>query len=90
MEEKRLTHINKVTTRQIGGDSKLDNKELINNTKDVDNIIVMKDVVEMEEGTFVRVWLIWLVEIRALLVFIMHQALHLQTDLMFIAFKVVP
>ena len=52
MEEKRLAHINKVTTRQIGGDSKLDNKESINNTKDVDNIMVMKDVVEMEEGTF--------------------------------------
>ena len=52
MEEKRLAQINKVTTRQIGGDSKLDNKESINNTKDVDNIMVMKDVVEMEEGTF--------------------------------------
>ena len=47
MEEKRLAHINKVTTRQIGGDSKLNNKELTNNTKDVDNIIVMKDGVEM-------------------------------------------
>ena len=42
MEEKRLAHINKVTTRQIGGDSKLDNKELTNNTKDVDNIMVLK------------------------------------------------
>ena len=61
MEEKRLAHINKVTTRQIGGDSKLNNKELTNNTKDVDNIMVMKDVVEMEEGTFARVWLIWLI-----------------------------
>ena len=55
----------------------MDNKELSNNTQDVDNIMVMKDVVEMEEGTFARVWLIWLVEIRALLVFIMHHALHL-------------
>ena len=52
MEEKRLAQINKVTTRQIGGDSKLNNKELTNNTSDVDNIMVMKDVVEMEEGTF--------------------------------------
>ena len=52
MVEKKLAHINKVTTRQIGGDSKLDNKELTNNTSDVDNIMVMKDVVEMEEGTF--------------------------------------
>ena len=52
MEEKRLAHINKVTTRQIGGDSKLNNKELTNNTKDVDNIMVMKYVVEMEEGSF--------------------------------------
>ena len=52
MEEKRLAHINKVTTRQIGGDSKLDNKELTNNTKDVDNIMFMKDVVEIKEGTF--------------------------------------
>ena len=49
LEEKRLAHINKVTTRQIGGDSKLD------------NIMVMKDGVEMEEGTFARVWLIWLI-----------------------------
>ena len=47
-----MAHINKVTTRQIGGDSKLNNKELTNNTSDVDNIMVMKDVVEMEEGTF--------------------------------------
>ena len=52
MEEKRLAQINKVTTRQIGGDSKLNNKELTNNTSDMDNIMVMKDVVEMEEGTF--------------------------------------
>ena len=52
MEEKRLAQINKVTTRQIGGDSKLNNKELTNNTIDVDNIIVMKDGVEMEESTF--------------------------------------
>ena len=52
MEETRLAQINKVTTRQIGGDSKLNNKELTNNTSDMDNIIVMKDVVEMEEGTF--------------------------------------
>ena len=52
MEEKRLAQINKVTTRQIGGDSKLNNKELTNNTKDVDNIMVMKDVVEMKEATF--------------------------------------
>ena len=61
MEEKRLAHINKVTTRQIGGDSKLNNKESTNNTSDVDNIMVMKDGVEMEEGTFARVWLIWLI-----------------------------
>ena len=61
MEEKRLAHINKVTTRQIGGDFKLNNKELTNNTKDVDNIIVMKDGVKMEEGIFARVWLIWLI-----------------------------
>ena len=52
MEEKRLAHINKVTTRQIGGDSKLNNKELTNNTKNVDYIMVMKDVVEMKEATF--------------------------------------
>ena len=52
MEEKRLAHINKVTTRQIDGDSKLKNKELTNNTKDVDNIMFMKDVVEIKEGTF--------------------------------------
>ena len=52
MEEKRLAQINKVTTRQIGGDSKLNNKESTNNTSDVDNIMVMKNVVEMEEGTF--------------------------------------
>ena len=61
MKEKRLAHINKVRTRQIGGDSKLDNKELTNNTKDVDNIMFMKDVVEIKEGTFARVWLIWLI-----------------------------
>ena len=61
MEEKRLAQINKVTTRQIGGDSKLNNKESTNNTSDVDNIMVMKDVVEMEEGTLARVWLIWLI-----------------------------
>ena len=42
MEEKRLAHINKVTTRQIGGNSKLDNMELTNNAKDVDNIMVLK------------------------------------------------
>ena len=42
MEEKRLAQINKVTTRQIGGDSKLNNKELTNNTSDVDNIMVLK------------------------------------------------
>ena len=30
-----------LTTRKIGGDSKLDNKELTNNTKDVDNIMVI-------------------------------------------------
>ena len=52
MEEKKLAQINKVTTRQIGGDSKLNNKESTNNTSDVDNIMVMTDVVEMEEGTF--------------------------------------
>ena len=52
MEETRLAQINKVTTRQIGGDSKLNNKELTNNTKNVDYIMVMKDVVEMKEATF--------------------------------------
>ena len=61
MKEKRLAHINKVRTRQIGGDSKLDNKELTNNMEDVDNIMFMKDVVEIKEGTFARVWLIWLI-----------------------------
>ena len=72
MEEKRLAQINKVTTRQIGGDSKLNNKELTNNTKDVDNIMVMKDVVEMEEGTFARVWLIWLLRTHVFSLCIMH------------------
>ena len=72
MVEKKLAHINKVTTRQIGGDSKLDNKESINNTKDVDNIMVMKDVVEMEEGTFARVWLIWLIRTHVFALCIMH------------------
>ena len=40
MEEKRLANINKVTKRQIDGDSKLKNKELTSNTQDLDNIMV--------------------------------------------------
>ena len=41
-----FTHVTELTIRKIGGDSKLDNKELTNNSNYVDNIIVMKYIVE--------------------------------------------